>query len=521
MTGELTGEDLLDAEERALHLVRTSPRPPREWAAELDENLSRAGVPTDDADAMLRGWLGDDYADRIGNRKSVRAFLRSSAVELVRETYDRPHLVSELAEVQKHVILTNPSRPFHAVSRKKLEAIAADAVATVRDEFAAEHPGIPAPSFDLPDPRLATLGPDAVREVERLDMIDRAKAFRRERDAPVRRSFADLVLDTDRLDELPDPEWIVHEVIPKDGLAALLGRTGVGKTFVALSLAYHVAIGRPFMGRKVEQGSVLWIAAEGGRSISTRTKALVEAWKKPIPSGSMRFYPQPATFDDSSLMEELIAYVGETRPSLVVFDTWHRSLGSIQENDATDNGRALSVFDRMRAAAPGLTVLVLHHPNEQGEWRGSKSMPAALDTSLLLTEDSSGELTLEAKKQRDAETGTLAHLKLVPMFGSAVVEGRVPSSTPLAELAVTANTAYDVLVDQFGSIGANRTEWKAAAAEAGMSERSAYRAISQLVNAKSVELRGTRFWPTSPPPTGDPLVLDDPQPNPTTKRKKS
>jgi hypothetical protein len=351
------------------------------------------------------------------------------------------------------------------------------------------------------DEKLARLAADpAVRKkVDELQVFEDAKRAFADLKAADRPLFASQIVSADDLDSLTVPEWLVHGVIPTAGLTALLGETGIGKTHLALFLSYCVVTGRKFIGREVKPGRVLYIAAEGSRSISSRLKADAAAWKIPIPNCSLRFYPAPATFDNDSLMEELIAYVAEFKPSLVVFDTWHRSLGSIQENDATDNGKALAVFDRMRAGHPDLSVLVLHHPNAQGEWRGSKSMPAALDTSLLLSDSSEG-LVLESRKQRDTETGTIAHLRLTPSHGSVIVEGRVPSSQTPSMSSPSVQNAYAVLVDQFEGIGASRAEWRDSLTNLGAPKSTVSRAISLLTKDKNVEVRGTRFWPVLPPP---------------------
>jgi hypothetical protein len=350
------------------------------------------------------------------------------------------------------------------------------------------------------DEKLARLAADpAVRKkVDELRVFEEAKRAFAELKAGDRPSFAFQIVSADDLDSLAVPEWLVHGVVPTAGLTALLGETGIGKTHLALFLSYCVVTGRKFIGRPTKPGRVLYIAAEGSRSISSRLKANVAAWKEPIPEGSLRFYPAPATFDNDSLMEELVAYVAEFKPSLVVFDTWHRSLGSIQENDATDNGKALAVFDRMRAAHPDLSVLVLHHPNAQGEWRGSKSMPAALDTSLLLSDSSEG-LVLESKKQRDSETGTIAHLRLTPAHGSVIVEGRIPTSQAPSASSPSVQNAYTVLVDQFEAIGASRAEWRDALLDLSVPKSTVTRAISLLVKDKNVELRGARYWPIIAP----------------------
>jgi phage/plasmid primase-like uncharacterized protein len=70
--------------------------------------------------------------------------------------------------------------------------------------------------------------------------------------------------------------WIVKNVIPAEAFATIIGHPGCGKSFGALDLGLHVAAGMPWQGRKVKQGLVIYLAAEGQRGQQNR----VEAWRR-------------------------------------------------------------------------------------------------------------------------------------------------------------------------------------------------------------------------------------------------
>src|SRR3954453_14086860 len=59
-------------------------------------------------------------------------------------------------------------------------------------------------------------------------------------------------------------------------MTVLYGESGSGKPFVALHLPCHVAAGRPWRGMDVEQGVVVYVAAESPESVQRR----VWAWKR-------------------------------------------------------------------------------------------------------------------------------------------------------------------------------------------------------------------------------------------------
>jgi hypothetical protein len=60
-------------------------------------------------------------------------------------------------------------------------------------------------------------------------------------------------------------------------LSVMRGDAGCGKTFLALDLSLHVAAGLDWFGRRVNQGAVIYIAAEAGRGIINRVAAFKRA----------------------------------------------------------------------------------------------------------------------------------------------------------------------------------------------------------------------------------------------------
>ena len=61
---------------------------------------------------------------------------------------------------------------------------------------------------------------------------------------------------------LSPPQMIVDGLLPV-GLSTLAGSPKLGKSWLALELAYSVAQGIPFLGRPTAQGDVLYVDLEG------------------------------------------------------------------------------------------------------------------------------------------------------------------------------------------------------------------------------------------------------------------
>lgn len=74
-----------------------------------------------------------------------------------------------------------------------------------------------------------------------------------------------------RLDGRP----LIKDVLEREQISLSFGETGSCKTFLTLDIGLHIAAGLDWFGRKVEQGGVVYVAAEAGRGIANR----VVAWR--------------------------------------------------------------------------------------------------------------------------------------------------------------------------------------------------------------------------------------------------
>src|SRR5207248_10255292 len=104
---------------------------------------------------------------------------------------------------------------------------------------------------------LAPLDPDTDERVTALSSIEQFRFYNDERWAA-----------------LPSPPWLVERWRPAEQFAVLFGTSGIGKSFVALDLAYAVARGVPWLGQRVvTPGQVVYVAGEAAISLRTRCRA--------------------------------------------------------------------------------------------------------------------------------------------------------------------------------------------------------------------------------------------------------
>lgn len=196
--------------------------------------------------------------------------------------------------------------------------------------------------------------------------------------------------------DLPELEFVVDEILPTDSAGLLSGREKSGKGLLALDLCACVALGEPFLDRAVKEGPAIYCAAEEHvRDVRLRVSQRIGA-RRDAPlyilplDGST---PDRLQLEDPASMQRLWSMVEEISPRLIVLDTL-RELHSSQEDKSDEMGPLLRPV-RQLAHQLGTTVIVNHHQNKQGGYRGSTAIRAAFDLewafSRLDDEDLAGD----------------------------------------------------------------------------------------------------------------------------------
>jgi len=196
------------------------------------------------------------------------------------------------------------------------------------------------------------------------------------------------VLSAEELAALPPLRWRVKGVLPAEGLAAVYGPPGSGKSFLALDLLGAVGDGRDWFGHKVESCPVTYCALEGEHGISQRVAAYsMQHGRAPA---RMRFIAQPFSLLDLRDVKDLAAAIRDARggDGIVAIDTLSRAAPGADENDSRDMGRLIASAKALQVALGGVALLV-HHSGKDATrgLRGHSSLHAALDAAIEVTRD--------------------------------------------------------------------------------------------------------------------------------------
>lgn len=205
--------------------------------------------------------------------------------------------------------------------------------------------------------------------------------------------------------------YLVKHWLSSSGMSVLFGEPNVGKSFLALDMALHVAAHEPWDGCKIADntGNVVYVAIESGCGFDNWLAALRREYPDPAERADNRLFTLTLATDFCSGQDafDLAKALGELsgRTSLVVVDMLARSMGQGDENTSTDMGAFIRNIDLLREET-GAHVMVVHHTGKDGSRgaRGHSSLRAAVDTELHLTRDND-VIEAKATKQRDMQGG--------------------------------------------------------------------------------------------------------------------
>ncbi|TDL43591.1 AAA family ATPase [Microbacterium oleivorans] len=246
----------------------------------------------------------------------------------------------------------------------------------------------------------------------------------------------DLVLTTEEeVLNRPSPNWLVEGLIQEDTICLFAGPGGIGKTFFSLALSRSIAAGGVFFGRKVRQGKVLYVAAEGTAAFGDRVRAWNSVNYKGVPRNGITYVESGVNLKDPDSVDRLANLIAEGDFSLVVLDTLSQLGYFDNENSNAEVAQVFISVKKLRDARKGTSVLVIDHtPAQGGKARGGTAKRDNSDTVIIAVREDEG-FTVSTRqedggKQKDGEEKAWVGFGLQPTLNSAVLvnSGKRPTS---------------------------------------------------------------------------------------------
>ena len=356
------------------------------------------------------------------------------------------------------------------------------------------------PADDVPEP----LGEPIVIEVsaEEFDLVDDEEQQEKPPPPPLWARLDTRLLDYDALQNLPEPQPLIEDVLDQGTVALIYGKWGTCKTFIAIDWACSVATGRNWQGRATHRRKALYVAAEGAFGYRARMQAWTQAWNQPL-GADILILPIPVNLTRLGDVRELCALIEHHGFGFIGLDTLARCMVGGDENSARDCGIVIDAMCLLREATPeGRGVICgVHHAGKDGKtFRGSSAFEGGADT-VYFTDRDGQIVVLEREKRRDGPCLDHHELRLdqIEDTGSAIIIGGSANDMSVCPPSTDRSAKLmSIFVQHFAHTGATKAELREIAQ---MPHVTFYRAVNDLLQQGDLINMGTDqrpFYMTHP-----------------------
>ena len=252
----------------------------------------------------------------------------------------------------------------------------------------------------------------------------------------------------DLMDSEQERDYLIPDVLPHPSVVLIYGAGGDGKSMSAWTLAKHIATGAPFIVRgkpvPVQKGPVLLL---NGDQPLVQLKEQLQEVDYPIDSETF-------IVTDWALQRyaQFVKLMKDIEPKLVVIDSLIGcSGGRAFDENKSDFATPLYWLTRNNGVLfPATTILIVHHANKQGGFRGTSAIRDAVDETWALKKPSKEQVEKGAapahsriiaiEKSRSGRSGTSLMMQM-----EADLSFSISDFTPEIDAA---NTAPSSITDR-------------------------------------------------------------------------
>ena len=188
--------------------------------------------------------------------------------------------------------------------------------------------------------------------------------------------------------EIPPRQNLLSPWLPSQGLCMIYSARGIGKTWMALEIAYAVASGGNFLNWEAElPAGVLYIDGEMPLSLMQERLATIENSRgKNITDQLKILSPDVQDFGIPDLStaegQEKIDNLMSEKTKLVILDNLSTLIRTGKESESDSWLPVQEWILRLRSR--GKSVLLIHHAGKSGNQRGTSRREDVLDTVISL-----------------------------------------------------------------------------------------------------------------------------------------
>jgi len=199
----------------------------------------------------------------------------------------------------------------------------------------------------------------------------------------------------------PPIDYIIGELITNSSLNVFYGEAGSKKTYSALSMAVAVANGKDWLGFTTKQSPVLIIDEESGEKRLSRRLNETMKGMDCLSSGQLYFISLAGfKLDKKEDVRTIESEINKFGAKLVIFD----ALADIMDGDENSKKDVQPVMNNLRKIADNTdsSIILIHHANKGGGYRGSTAIKASSDLMIQVSSDlDDSVINFKTEKNRD------------------------------------------------------------------------------------------------------------------------
>lgn len=247
--------------------------------------------------------------------------------------------------------------------------------------------------------------------VDEWQEVDTSDPFTATNNAQPQKKRFNILSANDALLPPPPIEWVIENFVEAGVVGVFFGDPGCGKTWALLDLAVRVAQGKKWLDFDTKQNTVLLIDEESGeRRLMRRLGEVLRGrnadGQTPIFSVSYGRFDLGTRHDHIEL-EMLIRGSGA---KLVIIDALSDVAPGRDEN-ATKDMKPILLALKSIAEDTGAAIIVIHHSNKQGGYRGATTIKADVDIMIKVEKEKHKNIiTFTSEKVRGGAAVTFSAL---------------------------------------------------------------------------------------------------------------
>ena len=219
---------------------------------------------------------------------------------------------------------------------------------------------------------------------------------------PKRRSYTIA-----QYEALPPTEWLVYNLIEDKSMNTIYGASGSTKSFLAIDMGMHLALGMDWFGYEVYKPiPVIYVAVEGGGGLLKRIKGWIKTHNNITPKNFIIDRDVIKPKDPKSIQSFIDEYKDRGKNSMIIVDTLNANAraSGIEEN-SSEMGLVVDAFQTINNALNSSYTLIHHTGKDETKgMRGHSSVHASMDT-IIKVEKKDSFCTWNLEKLKEGEDG--------------------------------------------------------------------------------------------------------------------